>query len=59
MMHSGAGHDAQIIAPYIPTAMVFFPSHKGISHSPFEYTNPKDLAEGVNVLIHTLYELAY
>ncbi|HFK1785735.1 allantoate amidohydrolase [Bacillus cereus] len=59
MMHSGAGHDAQIIAPYIPTAMVFVPSHKGISHSPFEYTDPKDLAEGVNVLIHTLYELAY
>ncbi|ASN06749.1 allantoate deiminase [Virgibacillus necropolis] len=59
MMHSGAGHDSQNIAPVIPTAMIFVPSHKGISHSPNEYTNPKQLAEGVNALICALYELGY
>lgn len=58
-MHSGAGHDTQIIAPHIPAAMLFVPSRNGISHSPHEYTAPEDLAEGVNVLTHTLYELAY
>ncbi|RFU66036.1 allantoate deiminase [Peribacillus glennii] len=58
-MHSGAGHDAQIFAPVVPTAMLFVPSHKGISHNPAEYTEPDDLAEGVKALISTLYELAY
>lgn len=59
MMHSGAGHDSQIIAPIIPTAMIFVPSRKGISHSPNEYTSPDHLAEGVRTLIHVLYELGY
>lgn len=59
LMHSGAGHDSQVIAPVIPTAMLFVPSHKGISHNPKEYTSPEHLAEGVQALIHTLYELGY
>lgn len=58
-MHSGAGHDAQIFAPHVPTAMVFVPSHRGISHSSEEYTEPKDLAAGVEALIRTLYVLGY
>jgi allantoate deiminase len=59
LMHSGAGHDTQRFAPLIPSAMVFVPSRDGISHNPAEYTEPKDLAEGIQVLINTLYELAY
>ncbi|WP_371372638.1 allantoate deiminase [Sporomusa aerivorans] len=59
MMHSGAGHDSQVMAPRIPTAMLFVPSHKGLSHSPLEYTNPRDLGEGVKALMGALYELAY
>ncbi len=59
MMHSGAGHDSQVMAPVIPTAMLFVPSYKGISHSPLEYTDPHDLAEGVKALVGALYELAY
>ncbi|MBU8877383.1 allantoate deiminase [Bacillus sp. FJAT-29790] len=59
LMHSGAGHDAQIFAKTIPAAMLFVPSRKGISHNPAEYTEPADLAEGVKALIGTLYELAY
>lgn len=58
-MHSGAGHDAQIFAETVPTAMLFVPSRKGISHNPAEYTEPADLAEGVKALIGALYELAY
>ncbi|WP_342433539.1 allantoate deiminase [Neobacillus sp. FSL H8-0543] len=59
LMHSGAGHDSQIFAPVVPTAMLFVPSLKGISHNPAEFTEPTDLAEGVKALIGALYELAY
>lgn len=59
VMHSGAGHDAQLIAKYVPTAMLFVPSRDGISHNPAEYTDPEYLAKGVSVLIDALYELAY
>ena len=58
-MVSGAGHDAQVIAPLCPTAMIFVPSRGGISHSPSEYTEPRLLADGVAVLAAMLYELAY
>ncbi|HEY4392110.1 MAG TPA: allantoate deiminase [Paenibacillus sp.] len=59
LMHSGAGHDSQILAGLAPTAMIFVPSKDGISHNPAEYTEPYDLAEGVKALIGTLYKLAY
>ncbi|SHE82170.1 allantoate deiminase [Tissierella praeacuta DSM 18095] len=59
LMHSGAGHDSQIFAEHIPTALIFVPSHKGISHNPAEFTKIEDLTEGIKVLIDTLYNLAY
>ncbi|WP_373284686.1 allantoate deiminase [Ornithinibacillus halotolerans] len=59
VMHSGAGHDSQVLAPHVPTAMLFVPSRDGISHNPAEYTEPHDLAEGVKALMGALYELAY
>lgn len=59
LMHSGAGHDSQIFAPAVPTAMLFVPSLKGISHNPAEFTEPADLAEGIKALIGALYELGY
>jgi N-carbamoyl-L-amino-acid hydrolase len=57
-MTSGAGHDAQMIARVAPAAMIFVPSVRGISHNPAEHTEPADLAAGVDVLLHTLVELA-
>ena len=57
-MTSGAGHDAQMLARICPTAMVFVPSVKGISHNPAEHTAPAHLAAGADVLLHTLLELA-
>lgn len=59
MMHSGAGHDAQIFAPRVPTCMIFMPSIKGISHNPAERTHIDDLAEGVKTLALMLYQLAW
>jgi N-carbamoyl-L-amino-acid hydrolase len=55
---SGAGHDAQMLARICPTAMIFVPSVKGISHNPAEHTAPADLAAGANVLLQTILELA-
>lgn len=49
-MPSGAGHDAMIMAKYIPTLMLFVPSHKGISHNPAEYTAWEDIEKGLLVL---------
>ena len=57
-MTSGAGHDAQMIARVAPAAMIFVPSVHGISHNPAEHTEPAHLAAGVDVLLHTLVELA-
>ena len=57
-MTSGAGHDAQMLARICPSAMIFVPSAKGISHNPAEHTDPAHLAAGADVLLHTLLALA-
>jgi N-carbamoyl-L-amino-acid hydrolase len=54
---SGAGHDAQEIARLCPVGMIFVPSVGGISHSPKEYSRSEDIANGANVLLHTLLKL--
>jgi allantoate deiminase len=56
---SGAGHDSQMMARYLPTAMLFVPSVEGRSHSADEYTTPEDAAHGASVLATTLFQLAY
>ncbi|RYM05043.1 allantoate amidohydrolase [Sporolactobacillus sp. THM7-7] len=58
-MVSGAGHDAQVFGTYCPTALMFVPSHEGISHSPKEYTKIEDLEVGVRMVMKILYHLAY
>jgi N-carbamoyl-L-amino-acid hydrolase len=57
-MTSGAGHDAQMMARVCPCAMIFVPSHSGVSHNPREYTSPAELTQGANVLLDVLRSLA-
>jgi N-carbamoyl-L-amino-acid hydrolase len=57
LMPSGAGHDAQDMAKIGPVGMIFVPSVGGISHSPREFSRPEDIANGANVLMHTLLKL--
>ena len=57
-MPSGAGHDAQMIARMCPTAMIFVPSHKGLSHNVAEHTDEADLVAGADVLLDCMRELA-
>jgi N-carbamoyl-L-amino-acid hydrolase len=47
-----------MLARICPTAMIFVPSVKGISHNPAEHTEPVHLAAGADVLLHTVLELA-
>ena len=53
-MLSGAGHDAMNMAQVVPTAMIFIPCEKGISHNEAENATPEDVAAGANVLLHTM-----
>ena len=54
LMPSGAGHDAQDLATIAPTGMIFVPSRGGISHSPKEFTSPRHMANGADVLLGTV-----
>ena len=56
-MQSGAAHDCQNMARITKTGMIFVPSRNGLSHAPNEYTKPKQLEDGANVLLQTLLRL--
>ncbi|GIO18829.1 Zn-dependent hydrolase [Oceanobacillus oncorhynchi subsp. incaldanensis] len=56
-MASGAGHDAQFIATYLPAAMIFVPSVNGKSHAEDELTAWEDCERGVNVVLQTVLDL--
>lgn len=56
-MDSGAGHDAQFLASYIPTVMVFVQSINGKSHCEEELTRWDDCEKGVNILLETVLSL--
>jgi allantoate deiminase len=47
---SGALHDSAIMAPVIPTAMLFVPSRDGISHNPSEFSRVEDIAVAAKVV---------
>ena len=55
-MFSGAGHDAMILAPHVPTTMLFLRSPGGLSHHPDETVREEDveaaLATILNLLLH-------
>jgi allantoate deiminase len=55
---SGAGHDAMILAPFTPSAMLFVRSPNGISHHPDEMVLEEDVAAGLEAVVNFLYELA-
>jgi allantoate deiminase len=57
-MMSGAGHDAMVLAPLVPTAMMFVRSPGGISHSPEESVLAEDVAKALEAGIGVLQSLA-
>ncbi len=57
LLASGATHDAQSMARFAPSGMIFIPSIGGISHSPEEFSRPQDVVNGANVLLRTVLRL--
>ena len=49
-MPSGALHDSMVIAPHLPSAMLFIPSIGGISHDIAEDTAEEDIVRGCRAL---------
>jgi allantoate deiminase len=47
-MTGGAGHDAMVIAPHVPSAMVFLRNPGGISHHPDESVAEEDVAAAIH-----------
>jgi hydantoinase/carbamoylase family amidase len=59
-LHSGAGHDAGVLARAgVPSAMLFVRAlNGGVSHSPDELSSPEDVELAVEVLADALDRLA-
>jgi acetylornithine deacetylase/succinyl-diaminopimelate desuccinylase-like protein len=38
--------------------MIFVPSKRGISHNPLEWTDPRDIALGAQLLMETMIRVA-
>jgi hydantoinase/carbamoylase family amidase len=57
-MDSGAGHDVMNMAAKWPSALVFIPCEKGISHHPKEHSSLEDLYAGVEILAEVLRQEA-
>jgi beta-ureidopropionase / N-carbamoyl-L-amino-acid hydrolase len=53
-----AGHDAGVLAPHVPAAMVFVRNETGVSHSPEERVDLEDAAIGVELLMRLVEEVA-
>jgi len=49
-MVSGAGHDAMMVAPFVPSGMLFVPCRDGVSHAPDEHADTEHLATAVAVV---------
>ena len=56
-MHSGAGHDAMIMARRMPVAMLFLRSPGGVSHHPGESVLVEDIAAALDTGMRFLHEL--
>ena len=56
-MESGAGHDAVVISEVAPVAMLFVKCFKGISHSPLENVEIKDIAAALEISDNFMQQL--
>jgi hydantoinase/carbamoylase family amidase len=57
-MPSGAGHDAQSLAPFLPSGMIFTPCKNGLSHNPNEWIDPEQAAAGCQTMLRTVLLMA-
>ena len=57
-MFSGAGHDAMILAPHVPTTMLFLRSPGGVSHHPRETVREEDVEAAIATVLRFVRDLA-
>jgi N-carbamoyl-L-amino-acid hydrolase len=57
VLGTGAGHDAGVLSPFVPTAMVFVRNPSGVSHSPEEHVLDEDAETGAQALADALAAL--
>ena len=58
VLPTGAGHDAGVLSPHVPTAMLFVRNPTGVSHSPAEFAEDADCVAGVDALAAVIRDLA-
>jgi allantoate deiminase len=51
ILQSGAGHDAMILAPHVPTALLFVRSPCGLSHHPDETVREPDVEAALRTVL--------
>jgi allantoate deiminase len=54
LLPSGAGHDAAILAPFFPVAMLFVRCREGLSHHPDEFVSLEDIRVALQVTVEFL-----
>ncbi|MGX6605925.1 allantoate amidohydrolase [Micromonosporaceae bacterium Da 78-11] len=57
ILPTGAGHDAGVFSPYMPSAMLFVRNPTGVSHSPAEHAEDADCEAGIEALARVLGDL--
>ena len=57
VMFSGAGHDAMIVAPHVPTTMLFVRSPGGLSHHPDEAVREEDVEAALATVVEWIRQL--
>lgn len=58
VLPTGAGHDAGVLSPHVPAAMLFVRNPTGVSHSPAEHAEDADCEAGVDALARVIERLA-
>jgi allantoate deiminase len=58
LLHSGAGHDAAVVAAITPMTMLFVRCKEGLSHNPRESASAEDIAMAIEVMGEFLQRLA-
>jgi N-carbamoyl-L-amino-acid hydrolase len=58
VLPTGAGHDAGVLATWVPAGMLFVRNPSGVSHSPAEHAELADCRTGVTALAAVLEDLA-
>ncbi|MGG5318569.1 M20 family metallo-hydrolase [Enterococcus sp. AZ072] len=58
IINNGTGHDAMIMADFVPTNMIYIPSKNGVTHHPDEWTDLEDVQKGADVLLNLVMAIA-